>query len=64
MSKSSERFLRTKKLSLAESDNSAAMKTSSLKSHKRPVQDPSISRRPIDQPEHRDLFEGEYTSKD
>lgn len=64
MSKNSERFLRTKKLSFTEYDNAATMKTKSLKSHKRPVPEPAIAPRPIDEPEHRALFPGDYTSKD
>ena len=64
MSKSSERFLRTKKLSLAEGDNAATMKTDALRSHRRPVTDPAIASRPVDEPEHRALFKGEYTAND
>jgi len=64
MSKSSERFLRTKKRSLSDNDTSATYKTRALRSHKRPVEEPAVASRPIDLPENRALFPGDYTSND
>lgn len=64
MSKNSERFLRTKKLSFTEYDNAAIMKTKALKSHKRPVTEPAVAKRPVDEPENRALFPGDYTNDD
>jgi len=64
MSKNSERFLRTKQLAITEYDNGASMKTKALKSQKRPVPEPATARRPVDQPVHRALFKGDYTSDD
>lgn len=64
MSKSSERFLRTKKMSLSDNDNSSVFKTNALRSHRRPVEEPAIAARNVDKPEHRALFKGDYTSND
>ena len=64
MTKNSERFLRTKKLAFTEYDNGSTMKTKALRSHKRPVPEPAITRRPTDVPEDRALFTGDYTSND
>ena len=64
MSKTSERFLRTKKRSLSDNTNASTYKTDALKSHKRPVEEPPVAQRPVDEPEHRALFPGDYTSND
>ena len=62
MSKSAEKFLRTKKLSLSEKDNGSVYKTQALRSHRRPVPEPAIRSRPVDQPGHRALFPDDSSS--
>lgn len=64
MTKSSERFLRTKKRSLSDNDTSATYKTEALRSRRRPVEEPAVARRPVDDPPERALFTGDYTSND
>jgi hypothetical protein len=64
MSRSSERFLRTRKASVEEYDDTGEYKTGTSRSFRRPVEHPNLAGRKIKNPLDAILFDNEFTSGD